>query len=532
MERLVTMNFLVALAFLGFAYRRLLTYLHIYQQEEYDSGRFLRWLVARRSFDTRASLILLVLGALEYVIVLSRSFAAIVAIAGFLWLIFIEKDPRFASKKKLVMTGRAKRIYFSAFAILIIGALWVAWAALPLLAWVIPVQLIPVALVAGNLLTRPYENTIQKRFWSEANVKLQSLKPTIVGITGSYGKTSTKQLLGHILEMQAPTLITPGSVNTPMGIARVVREQLGSHHRFFVCEMGAYGPGSIARLCRLAPPDLGIITAIGMAHYERFKTLDTVARTKFELAEAVRAKGGTVVMAEQVLDLDAARTFRDLYTQNLIVVGKGDDCALRLASSAQTEAGIQAHVIWNGSVYVLKAPIYGQHHITNMAVAFAAACTLGVSPEDAILALASVPQISHRLELKSGPGGARIIDDAYNSNPAGFAAALELLNNLRRNGGRRILVTPGMVELGKAHAEEHRKIGELAADQVDVLLAVVPERIKTLTAAYSSANPNGTILPCSNFKAAQNWLNANLQPNDVVLLENDLPDVYEKKLRL
>jgi UDP-N-acetylmuramoyl-tripeptide--D-alanyl-D-alanine ligase len=430
------------------------------------------------------------------------------------------------------MTGRAKRIYFSGFAVLVACALAVTFADLPLLVWAVLVQLIPVDLVCGNALAQPYEDRLQKRFWSEAKSKLISLKPTIVGITGSYGKTSTKHLLGHILEMQAPALITPGSVNTPMGIARVIREQLGSHHRFFVCEMGAYGPGSIARLCRLAPPDLGIITAIGMAHYERFKTLETVAATKFELAEAVAAKRGTAIIAEQALEFQAAKNFIERHSDSTLVVGRGSGCPVRIVSSAQTEAGIQAEVFWNGRSYLLKAPVYGDHHISNMVLAFAAACTLGVSPEDAVLALASAPQISHRLELKGGPAGARIIDDAYNSNPAGFASALRLLGALSGNGARRILVTPGMVELGAAHDEEHRKIGELAGTQVDVLLAVVPERIKSLTAAYANANSNGAIVPVASFAEAQKWMDANLRPSDVVLLENDLPDLYEKKLRL
>ncbi|MBV9612345.1 MAG: hypothetical protein JO091_07725, partial [Acidobacteriaceae bacterium] len=284
------MNFLAAVAFLAFAYRRLLTYLHIYQQEEYDSLRFLRWIAGRLALDTRVSIAIAAIAALKLGIVLADWAAALLLIAVFLWATFREKDPRSASKKKLVMTGRAKRIDWAAFLLLAAVALFLAFITRSVWIWILPVQLIPLALVFGNSITGPYENAIQKRFWSEAHEKLLSLKPTVIGITGSYGKTSTKHLLGHILEMQAPTLITPGSVNTPMGIARVIRDQLGSHHRFFVCEMGAYGPGSIARLCRLAPPDVGLITAIGMAHYERFRTLEAVARTKFELAEAVAAK--------------------------------------------------------------------------------------------------------------------------------------------------------------------------------------------------------------------------------------------------
>ncbi len=525
------MTYLVALAFLFFAYRRLLTYLHIYQQEEYDSRRFIRWLITSYSFDMSASLIIFILGTLELAN-LYPAWLGNIAIAAMLLVFFwLERSRRVRSKKPLVMTARAKRICLTAFAVLAAIALaFAAWFQHPIF-WIIPIQAIPFALTVGTLLTTPYEQKLQKRFWNEAHTKLLSLKPTVIGITGSFGKTSTKHLLGHILELQAPTLITPGSVNTPMGIARVIREQLAPHQRFFICEMGAYGPGSIERLCRLAPPDFAVITAIGMAHYERFKTLDTVAKTKFELAEAVAKKNGPVVLAEQVLEFTDARNFRERYA-NTIVVGRGADCALQILESVQKPNGIEARVSWRGTEHVLRAPIFGDHHIGNMCVVFATACTLGVAPEDAILALASVPQISHRLEVKQGPAGSVLIDDAYNSNPVGFAAALHLLDTLRRDGGRRVLVTPGMVELGAAHDSEHKKIGELAAATVDVLVPVLPDRVRALTEAYVAHNPKGIVVPLPTFQAAQAWMNANLTAQDVVLLENDLPDLYEARLKL
>src|SRR5206468_12245453 len=135
-----------------------------------------------------------------------------------------------------------------------------------------------------------------------AHSKLQRLNPVVIGVTGSYGKTSVKHILGHVLETAGPTLITPGSVNTAMGIARVIRERLQPHHRYLVVEMGAYGIGSIRRLCALTPPRLGIISAIGKAHYERFKSLDAVAQAKFELAEAAAGNGGSVVAAADVVE--------------------------------------------------------------------------------------------------------------------------------------------------------------------------------------------------------------------------------------
>ena len=168
----------------------------------------------------------------------------------------------------------------------------------------------------------------------------------------------------------------------------------------------------------------------------------------------------------------------------------------------------------------------------NLALAFATALAMGISVENILLSLRTTPQIKHRLEVKREPNGSVIIDDAYNSNPIGFASGLAALDHLRGQNGRRILVTPGMVELGAAHDTEHEKIGTLAGSHVDVLLPVVPERIAPMITAYKAANPAGLVIPCENFAGAQTWLSANLRSGDTVLLENDLPDLYEAKLAL
>lgn len=526
------MRYLLLLAFILFALRRLTTYLHIFQQEEYQPVRFLRWLVASRSFDKRASIAILFIGLLEFTIQLSPVVSGGFVVCILLAIAYFEKDPRKASKKKLVMTGRATRIFWVAFAILVALGVLYTMPGVPTIAWIIPIQFVPLSLVLANLALSPYEQREQKGFWNEAHEKLAKLKPVVIGITGSYGKTSTKHILGHILELQAPTLITPGSVNTPMGIARIVRERLGAHHRFFVCEMGAYGPGSIARLCRLAPPDVAVLTAIGMAHYERFKSLETVAKAKLELAESVASRQGPVIFHEQVLDLEETRAFRGRYRDKTVVVGGGVDATFRTCDPQQTREGIRVTVQWQEREYLLRAPLYGQHHIGNMAVAFATACTLGIPPADAATALASVPQIAHRLEVKPGTNGSRLIDDAYNSNPVGFASALNLLSELHEEGGRRVLVTPGMVELGTAHDSEHERIGRMAGQHVDVLLAVLPVRIETFIQGFRTANPNGEVVSCTSFQQAQAWMDAQLTARDVVLIENDLPDLYEQKVSL
>jgi UDP-N-acetylmuramoyl-tripeptide--D-alanyl-D-alanine ligase len=523
-------------AFAGFALfalRRLMTYLHLFQQEEYDNPRFIAWVVKSRAWDQRLSFALIAIWLMQMVLhtVPQWAFGALAGLACVAVAAF-EVDPRKSAKKKLVMTARAKRIYFVALAALAVIGIAAALATGPLLLLVIPVQFVPLALVIGNLALKPAETRTQQRYWNEAQEVLRRVDPMVIAITGSYGKTSVKHILGHVLETAAPTLITPGSVNTAMGIARVIRERLQPHHRYFVVEMGAYGPGSIRRLCALTPPKMGIITAIGMAHYERFKSLETVAEAKFELAEAATANGGEVIAAADVLDFAAPRRFAEAHGDSLLLVGAAEEAGALIQAMRQDTDGIAVTVAWEGRSYELRAPLFGLQQGKNLALAFAAACTLGLAPEDVVASLRSTPQIAHRLEVKREANGATLIDDAYNSNPVGFAAALEVLDVLRRPGGRRILVTPGMVELGAAHDDEHRRIGRLAADHVDVLVAVAPHRVAPLAQSFAEAAPAAEIVSCPGFAEAQAWMAHNVATGDVVLLENDLPDLLEQKLRL
>lgn len=514
---------LTAVTFIYFAYRRLLVYLHIFQQEEYDGKRFLPWLVRTISFDRK----------LTFVLLLTGYFLPMVYGAAFLVAGLTEHNPKKVGKKKLVMTQRATRIFVVAFLITVATALAATQA--QWWGWVIAVQLLPVILVVANIALKPYEAYIQKQFLTEAQQKLNNLNPHIIGITGSFGKTSVKHMLGHVLSMQAPTLVTPGSVNTPMGITRIIREQLRQDHHFFVVEMGAYGKGSIERLCKLTPPKMGILTAIGHAHYERFKTLDMVARTKLELAEAALANSGSMVAHEQVLEQPYATAFIADQRDNFTLCGENTDLNdVVLKSAKQTAEGLKIDLRFEKKTYRIEAPIYGLHHAGNIAVVFAAAVRLGMPADVVVTALKSVPQVTHRLEVKPQPDGTVLVDDAYNSNPKGFYAALELLPILQEaTKGRRIVVTPGMIELGEAHDEEHQKIGLKIAQCADILIAVKPERITTMTEAFKAQKTaDQHYIACPSFAEARDWLIANKQTGDVVLLENDLPDLYEAKLNL
>ncbi|MEJ2226995.1 MAG: UDP-N-acetylmuramoyl-tripeptide--D-alanyl-D-alanine ligase [Alphaproteobacteria bacterium] len=530
----IILHLLLLAAFAAFAARRILVYLHLYQQEEYDNARFWRWLQDNNGFDRKATGLLLITGTLE--LLMQGQWAGLygaplIATGGLLYYANKEHNPLKDAKKKLALTARAKRILGIAGGLLAVLALVLVLVGLPVFFWVLPVHAIPLSLMAANLILQPYENRVQQGFWDEAHAKLLRLAPTVVGITGSYGKTSVKHILGHVLGAQGTTLITPGSVNTPMGITRIIRERLTAAHRYFVAEMGAYGPGSIERLCRLAPPEIAVVTAVGAAHYERFQSLDTVAAAKFELVDAVLAKpNGFAIIASQVLDFASAREKVESARERFIVVGEGDGADLTIHEVRQTPAGTETDITWKDERFTLKTPLYGAHHGGNMALAFAAAVAMGMSAEDIVLAMATTPQVPHRLEVKRQPNGSVLIDDAYNSNPVGFASGLAALDLLRSEGGRRILVTPGMVELGDVHDEEHEKVGAIAGQHVDILLPVIPERIDAFVEAYETANPDGQVVPCANFAEASAWMANEVKAGDAVLLENDLPDLYESKL--
>ena len=563
---------LISILFLWFSHERGLSLMMFFQQEEYDTPRFIHWLKDKKGFDKAASLWLLLAiaaGSIPQIIPTLNSsipFAGFIPLAaifiGLLHGILRSRSVRENSKKPLVKTQRVKRI-LNVYYLLLVGALlgsyllsslapvggkyslgvdtnadtiaetinfaelsynwqYVVLAVLLL----ILIQSLPFLLTVSNKLLEPAEERVKAKFRNEAIEKFNKLQPKVIAITGSFGKTSTKHILSHILGSAAPTIATPGSVNTDMGITRVIRESLKPEHQYFIVEMGAYGPGSIARLCKLTPPDVGLITAVGAAHYERFKSLETVANAKFELAEAVFDKSGDVVVSTDGIPADLLSKQTQAIQGNYIHAGKSGD--LKLVSSKQISEGLVLEIQEGDEIISLKSPLFGDHQCDNILLAAACARSLGL-PWSAIKgALATTPQIKHRLEVGKVSSGPTLINDAYNSNPVGFASALETLDVLYEKNGRRILITPGMVELGAKHDEEHERLGKLAAKFCDIAIVVTPSRVPTFLKGLHAGNDGHmTILTFDKQEEAETWAKNNWREGDAVLFENNLPDLYE-----
>ncbi|MEQ8965955.1 MAG: UDP-N-acetylmuramoyl-tripeptide--D-alanyl-D-alanine ligase [Azospirillaceae bacterium] len=545
------------IAVAGMLAARLPLLTQFFQQEEYDNPRFLAWWRRHGLYDRRFSAVLVVAGVLAAIPALAVGPAALVPAAllaaGAAWVARRDRAFTASGKKRLVVTARVTRILGVAGAIAAIVLLAGAGLAAlsPVATLVLDLALVqaaPVVLVVANALLAPVEARIQRGFREEAKALLRDHAPTIVGVTGSFGKTSTKLILGHVLATWKKTLATPGSVNTVMGISRIVRERLTRDHAIFVAEMGAYGRGSIDRLCDLAEPDLGLVTAVGDAHLERFGSIATTFATKFEMVERAVGKGGRALIYRDGIPaehLDPWTAGEDPAVAKTTVVGRDDGRAPRpaveLVAQETTPDGLRVTVRdrigadgtpdpeAEGAERALQVPLFGEHQAGNVSMAYAAARMLGMPGDAVAAALRSVPQIPHRLQVVR-QGGSVVVDDAYNSNPRGFLGALAVLDVLAEGSakGRRVLVTPGMVELGDSHDAEHARLGKAAAEKTDVALAVAPERIEAFCAAYAEAGGAARLIRCADEAEARTWLDANLAPGDVVLFENSLPDLYER----
>ena len=542
-------GFLFTVALVVFVYYRGIALLQYFQQEEYNNDRFLKWIFRKRAFDKKATLITL-LGFIGWYFgqgygpFVNLAFYIIVLLA-LLYGAYVSGPPKWAIKKPLVMTARVQRILF---VYLVFIAIYFASVLLLvekndttgfMLAFIAFFQWPPFFLVASNFLLKPVEEFINRRYLKQAEKRLENITPTIIAITGSYGKTSIKNILAHILSAEAPTLATPGSVNTLMGICRIIREELREQHKFFVVEMGAYGPGSIKRLCKLTPPNIGIISGVGVAHYERFKSLETVFQTKFELADDLVSREQPVIVSAD----GVPEVFLSPYlakNPRVYLCGSKDSGQkpnLVIQKVTQTNEGLKLELEYKEKgkrkTAHVEVPLFGLHQAANVALAAAAALELGFPMDTIKAALKTTPQITNRLEVVRSKGGPTIINDAYNSNPQGFANALEVLGLLKKPQGRRILVTPGIVELGDEHDAQHRLLGQKAGKISDLALVVGPKRMASFIEGFKAAKSQGTTLKIfETQKEAEDWVQQNASPSDTILFENNLPDLYETKIRL
>jgi UDP-N-acetylmuramoyl-tripeptide--D-alanyl-D-alanine ligase len=531
----------ISVAVILFFTRRGLRYLRYFQQEEYNGARFKDWFLEKSTFDKKGSFVaLLAAGLSKFATGGDMTLCLVVCLIAAAVLVFVgfsEEDPRKVGKIKLNMTDRATAIYNLGLGLYAIAVILVIVGTYALgggdsiywywLAAVGLIQSSPLWIVIANAILWPNEFKKQQAFLQEAKDILADYQPYTIGITGSYGKTSTKAILGGILEAIEPTFWTPGSINTEMGITRQIRENLKPQQEIAIIEMGAYQIGSIAKLCRFTPPNAGLVTAVGIMHLERFGGAANIYQAKCELAQAIPQDGILICNGDNP---GARQMATDYPKDTTLLYGLEPDLGHLDCWMSDIDANMDGTTFiihWQGREYPGFTKLLGVPMLSNLVGAFTMACALGKDPDYVIAAIYNVEPANNRLNLRKN-GDGFILDDSYNSNPIGFASALEVLEAL--DGGRKILMTPGMVELGDIQAAENRQVALKAAAICDLAIVVGDTNKEALKAGLKEGGlTDDKLMEFPNRDAALAYLTSpeHRQSKDLILIENDLPDLYE-----
>ena len=500
---------------------------HILQLESYKNERYRRWINENKNQIFKKREILLILPLIF--IFINKTVAFIVGIIIAI-LLYLSRDI-YKEKKPIVITKRIKRMFLTAsilFIILLVLANIFNINNLVMCKIIVTIALIDIdtlvmlslyVVMLINKVNSPIENKINKGFYNKAKKKLEeNSQITVIGITGSYGKTSTKYILSTILEQKYNVLMTPESYNTTMGVVRTINEKLNSTHEIFVCEMGAKNIGDIKEICDLVNPKYGILTAIGPQHLETFKTIENVRKTKMELVDAAKDKVFINYEDENIRQTEVKK-------EN-IKYGISKECDIYAYDISITETGCVFNVHTKyGDIKNIKTKLLGEHNIANIVAAIAVAKELQLTDEQIKAGIRFLKPVPHRLELIRNPNGSIIIDDAYNSNIKGATKALETLKLFE--GKNRILVTPGIVDLGEYSEKYNNELGKKAAKCADYIILVGEKQAKPIYDGIISENyPKDKIFIAKDLQEAIKEWNKFSAKDSVILLENDLPDNY------
>lgn len=486
-----------------------LRWLRVAQREHYLAGATTRFAV-RWWRLTPANPVLFLLGAVAAGVAFAAGVVgltvAAVVVLGPVGLSLRGRTSRLAWTRRLKVLAALAGIF--ELIVLALGLLFdIGVGVAAICALVVPAIIDGAAAVAS-----PFEAHAAGRFVAQAAKRLGTVGPTVVAITGSYGKTSTKNHVAALIGTDRSVVPSPRSFNNRAGLARAINEHLAPGTDVFIAEMGTYGPGEIAEMVSWCPPRISIITAIGPVHLERFGTLEQTTRAKAEIvqgAETVILNVDNRYLAELATTLDDATVVRAGSTTQ--------DASVRI-----TEAESTWTVNVDGvDVATLTAPPGIQS--TNAACALAGALALGIDLSAAVSRLSGLRPAENRLDVAVAPSGLSIVDDTFNSNPAGARAALGLLASLPVEG-QRVVVTPGMIELGTTQAAENEAFAKDAADIADLLVIVGRTNERALRAGAATAGL--AVRHAANRETAVAWIRSAMGARDAVLYENDLPDHY------
>ena len=513
---------------------------HMMQQNLYnENNRYLKWVFKNYNQFLGLDLLLLlisligifVLFDLEKMSYMALIIMTIIALVETInWYRKIKNDQ---NKKPLVVTARVKRMLFTIIILYLLPVLYIALNITDLRLVFIGILLLSIMLYLnsivvflGMIINYPIERIVYYYYKSKAQNKLASMNNLkIIGITGSYGKTSSKNILSDILNIKYNALPTPRNLNTYNGLIMTVNNYMDKFCDIFIAEMGAYVKGEIAGLCKLIKPKYGILTKIGTAHLESFGSQENIQKGKFELIESLPNDGFAILNGDDPLQV----SYKLKNKIKIIWIGIDntdvDVCATNIKCSSK---GTEFDVKFKGDskLYHFTTRLLGQHNVYNILDAIACGREFGIEIDDLIHAVKGVKTIEHRLELKK-LGNFYMIDDAYNSNPEGAKRALEVLKMM---DGIKVVVTPGMIELGDKEYEYNKTFGEQISEVADYVVLIGEKRTKAIKEGLlTSGFDKEKIVVLNDVRSAYPFIDTLTGKEEVyALFENDLPDTYNE----
>lgn len=495
--------------------------MQMFQLSSYRYDRYFRWWFPANIFTHRKWWPLMIALCL-----LNRWLATVAILIA---AVSIYKELTEKYKTPIAFTMRIKRLYATAMALVAITlgttALTAGCAYLPAAAAATLLFSNFIVLLA-NIVNTPIEKSITRWYYNDAKRIIESHRNlTIIGITGSFGKTSTKNYLARILSEKYNVLVTPGNFNTLLGVVRTIREQLRPYHQVFIVEMGAKQIGDIKEICDLVHPQIGILTAVGEMHLETFKSFGNIQKTKFELIDSLPANGLAVLN----YDSDGVRDYKDIKSQcKVITYGvENKNAAMQATDIVYSANGVSFSCNGNAE-NSFDSKLLGNGNLLNILASIAVADTLQVPTSKQKAAISRLQPVEHRLSMRRA-NGITVLDDAYNSNPTGAAMALDVLKGFSvGEGNRRIIITPGFVEMGERQYEANKNLGKQIAQSCDYAIVVNETNREAIKGGIDEGGfPAEKVYLAANLTDAHAHLATILKAGDVVLYENDLPDNFK-----
>lgn len=486
----------------------LLFYMHMFQLNSYFLKKYGNWMKVNIKKILLRSINIIIP---TLILLFNNNIARIISII-ILAISILANLPKSKAKIPLKFTNRVIRMFITQAILItiicIISNNYITFGVLNIIAFGL--------CIIANIINYPIEYGIRKHYINDAKKILKNMPNLIViGVTGSYGKTSVKNFLVKTLSAKYEVLTTPKNYNTTMGVVKTIREELKPIHQIFVCEMGATKIGDIKEICDIVNPKFGVITSIGPQHLESFKTIENIIKTKFELYDSVNKNGGITF-----LNYDNEYLAKQ-NRSNTLAYGinneKLDYNAYNLKSSSQ---GLSFSI----NNVDFKTKLIGRHNIVNITGAIAVANYLEIPLDRLVPRVREFKSVEHRLQLIS-KGNLNIIDDAYNSNPVSSKSAIDTLSEF---DGTKIIVTPGLIELGRDEEKYNFEFGEYMCDVCDYIFLVNSTISKYVLNGINSKKYNNDKIFMVNSpqEAVMQITNFGLNDKITVLLENDLPDNY------